>query len=390
MEAGFLRGDQTAEKRIYRYNCDEEIQGLVHSLSDEELAYLCIGRFVDAGSKSFIGDAGITVAGAAGETCGRFRERGVPSLVMADGPAGIRIAPTYGKDEEGIFAVDEGLVEQLKELLPETVLKQFGLCKERRERHGEIFYQYCSAIPVGTALAQSFNEEIVEACGNLVAEEMELFGIHLWLAPALNIHRNPLCGRNFEYYSEDPLVSGRMAAAMTRGVEKHPGRGVTLKHFACNNQETNRMRNNSLVSQRALRDIYLKGFEIAIRECAPAALMTSYNLLNGEHTSQRRDLLKNLLRQEWGYEGLIMSDWVITIMITDRGCRHPAATASGMIAAGNDLVMPGGSADHADIMSALRNIDAEYPVSRLDLEECAVNVLRTVYKLTHYGSEAQI
>ena len=148
----------------------------------------------------------------------------------------------------------------------------------------EIKTQYCTAIPIGTALAQSFDTDFVQRCGGIVGEEMEHFGVHLWLAPALNIHRSIRCGRNFEYYSEDPLVSGKMAAAMTRGVQAHKGCGTTIKHYAANNKEYNRTRNNSMVSERAMREIYLKGFGICVREAQPKAVMTSYNLLNGTHT----------------------------------------------------------------------------------------------------------
>ncbi|MCD8069511.1 MAG: hypothetical protein LUE87_11655 [Lachnospiraceae bacterium] len=228
---------------------------------------------------------------------------------MADGPAGVRVSRRYGVDEDGIYALDKNGLEDLLDLLPEEILAMAGLKQgEEKERHGQEFEQYCSAISTGTALAQSWNEKLAEECGNLVASEMELYGVDIWLAPALNIHRNPLCGRNFEYYSEDPLLSGKMAAALTRGVQARRGRMVTLKHFVANNQETNRMHSNSVVSERALREIYLKGFEIAVREAAPACIMTSYNLLNGEHTSARYDLLETLLRQEWGFAGLVMSD----------------------------------------------------------------------------------
>lgn len=202
--------------------------------------------------------------------------------------------------------------------------------------------------------------------------------IHLWLAPALNIHRNPLCGRNFEYYSEDPLVSGKMAAAITTGVQKQEGCGVTLKHFACNNQETNRMRSNSIVSERALRDLYLRGFEIAVKEAAPIAVMTSYNLLNGEHTSSRSDLLKGILKTEWSYDGLVMSDWITSGLGLKSEHKYPLACASGAIRAGNDILMPGGKADYENLIQAVNQEQAEYPVTRANLIECAYQVLKTI------------
>ena len=263
--------------------------------------------------------------------------------------------------------------------MPEETLARLPL-KLPAQRSGRLYEQNCTAIPVGMALAQSWNPAAVEVCGDVVGDEMERFGVHLWLAPALNIHRLPLCGRNFEYYSEDPLLSGRIAAAITRGVQAHPGCGVTIKHFCANNQETLRMHSNSVVSPRALRDIYLKGFELAIRESLPAALMTSYNLVNGEHTSQRPDLLETLLRQEWGYQGLVMSDWVIAGMQGD-GHKHPDACASGCIRAGNDLMMPGGPGDKANLLAAVNDPNARYPVTRADLEHCAARVAAAAIQL---------
>ena len=218
-----------------------------------------------------------------------------------------------------------------------------------------------------------------EACADLVALEMERFGIQIWLAPAMNIHRLPLCGRNFEYYSEDPLISGKMAAAITKGIQKHPGRAVSIKHFCCNNQETNRMHSNTLVSQRALRDIYLRGFRIAIEDSDPATMMSSYNLLNGEHTSQRRDLLETILREEWGYRGIVMSDWV-SGNINKPDDKYPGAVASGAVQAGNDIMMPGTSGNQADILAALKG-EAAYKVTRADLERCAARMIALAWRL---------
>lgn len=364
--------------------CNAKAMELVKTLTDQELAYLCVGGFKDEGSNSFIGNAGMQVAGAAGETAGICRDKGVPNLIMADGPAGLRLAREYGVDENGIYSLDNGNFDAIAELLPESMMAILGVGK-KPERHGEVFSQNCSAIPTGTALAQSWNTALLEACGDLVGEEMERFHVHIWLAPALNIHRLPLCGRNFEYYSEDPLISGKMAAAITRGVQKHPGCGVSIKHFCCNNQETNRMYSNSHVSQRALRDIYLKGFEIAIRESAPATVMSSYNLLNGEHTSQRYDLMETILRQEWGYEGLVMSDWVTPGLGSGKH-KYAYACAHGSIKAGNDLMMPGGKGDHANLMAALADEDSAYPITREDLERCAARVVELAWKLGGTGN----
>lgn len=361
-----------------RPNQHSEIREQLKAFSDEELAYLCVGGFVEEGSKSVIGNAGIKVAGAAGETTSRFLDKNIHSLVMADGPAGLRLSRQYGVDEKGVYAVGDEVPAAFVEFIDEKILAMFGK-KEKVERHGEIHDQYCSAIPIGTALAQSFNLDLVEKCGDLVGEEMERFGVHIWLAPALNIQRSPLCGRNFEYYSEDPYISGKMAAAVTKGVQSHKGCGVTIKHFCCNNQETNRFHSNSIMDERTLREIYLKGFEIVVKEANPVAIMTSYNLLNGEHTSQRHDLNVTVLRNEWGYNGLVMSDWLTPGFGLQ--CKYPYACASGSIKAGNDLMMPGGKGDIENLMSALASADIEYPISREDLLDCATSVVYTIQRL---------
>ena len=358
---------------------DAKAADLAASMTDSDLAMLCTGAYNGGvGSNSVIGNAGITVAGAAGETTGIFEN--IPPLIMADGPAGVRISPRYGRDENGVYSLDDGSMAEIAGLLPEHLLTLFGYDKEKARRDGIVYGQYCTAIPIGTALAQSWNPDVCEACGDIAAEEMERFGIDIWLAPAMNIQRLPLCGRNFEYYSEDPLISGKMAAGITRGVQKHPGRGVSIKHFCCNNQETNRLHSNSQVSQRALRDIYLKGFRIAIDESDPATVMSSYNLLNGEHTSQRYDLLETLLREEWGYKGIVMSDWVSGNFNTPDN-RYPGAVASGAVRAGNDIMMPGTEKHHQDILRALNNSDSDYPVTRKDLEKSAARMITIAWRL---------
>lgn len=360
---------------------DPETLATVHSMTDEELATLCVGAFAGAGSESVVGNAGVTVAGAAGETRA-FPRYGIPGLVMADGPAGLRLASRYAQTPNGPAAVGADSFADMFEMIPEAMRTaiQATMGGGAKTPEGPVYEQPCTAIPIGTALAQSWDPAVVEACGDLVGDEMERLGVHLWLAPALNLHRSPLCGRNFEYYSEDPLLSGRTTAAMTRGVQKHPGCGVTLKHFCCNNQETNRMHSNSQVSPRALRELYLKGFAIAVREAAPAAIMTSYNLLNGEHTSQRADLMEELLRKEWGYRGLVMTDWVIPSFSPD-GQRYPGACASGTIGAGNDLMMPGSPADRDDLLTALQAPSVRYPLTRARLERCGARIVETARRL---------
>lgn len=241
------------------------------------------------------------------------------------------------------------------------------------EDPGETYYQYCTAIPVGTLLAQTWDTALIREVGAMIGGEMETFGVTLWLAPGMNIHRNPLCGRNFEYYSEDPLLSGRIAGAMTDGVQSVPGCGTTIKHFACNNQEDNRMDSDSILSERTLREIYLKGFEIAIKESQPMSIMTSYNLINGVHAANCNDICTKAARCEWGFEGMIMTDWTTT----EKG---PVCTASGCMRAGNDLVMPGAVCDRENLEQEL----AEGKLSIEDLKACISRLANIVWQSNQY------
>ena len=311
---------------------------------------------------------------------------------MADGPAGLRLAPAYGVDAEGPFSLsDSSLPASFLELMDDAGREALGVADEPELREpAEIREQYTTAIPIGTALAQSWNPALAQRLSDVVGAEMERFGVDLWLAPAFNLHRTALCGRNFEYLSEDPLLSGRIAAAIARGVQSHPGRGVTVKHLACNNQETNRLNSNSNVSPRALRDLYLRAFEICVRQARPAAVMTSYNLINGVHTSESAELLEAILRQEWGFDGLVMTDWVVDGM-TRSDMKHPRATAAASVKAGNELFMPGGESDRENLLAALRqgsegneadfDGDPDGGVARLtraELEKQAARVIRAV------------
>ena len=213
---------------------------------------------------------------------------------------------------------------------------------------------------------------------------MELFSVDSWLAPALNIHRNPLCGRNFEYYSEDPLISGNAAAAITNGVQKHKGKYTTIKHFAANNQEDNRYFTNAHISERALREIYLKGFEIAVKESKPCSIMSSYNLLNGVHTANSYDLLEAVARDEWKFEGYIMTDWFtsqdVPMLTGNNTYKYSISSSVGCIYAGNDLQMPGCQKNVDDIVDAVKNkkrIDG-YEIGIGDLQHAVLNILRLV------------
>lgn len=361
--------------KVCAYDIDRTIDPFVRELTDEELAHLCLGAFVSGETGAVVGSSALHVAGAAGETTNYMDDKlCCRRIVMADGPAGLRLSQRWVKNEDGTVS---SAIEKLPDGMDEIVSPEMNasikavfdsIPKDKIQEH------FTTAIPIGTALAQSWNTDFCEKCGDLVGAEMELYGVDLWLAPALNIQRNILCGRNFEYFSEDPLISGKMAAAITRGVQRHSGRGVTIKHFAANNQETNRYNNNSIVSERAMREIYLRGFEIAVREGAPKALMTSYNLLNGEHTSQCKALVGDILRGEFGFKGLVMTDWITTGVVYDHSSAHPAIYAHKVIKAGNELIMPGGQPDFDDIMGSLKSGE----ITREELLIAASRVYRAI------------
>ncbi len=344
------------------------------AFSDRELATICAGKHSDAeGMAAIIGNSASRLAGGAGETASLVTEKGYGAIVMADGPAGLRLATRYMETEDGQEGLDSDAFDSILNILPPEIQHLIHMKlrqNEEKAKNHAVLYHYASAIPVGTALAQAWDPAVVEACGDLVGEEMELFGANVWLAPALNIHRSPLCGRNFEYYSEDPLISGKTAAAMTRGVQKHEKCAVTIKHFACNNQETNRFGSNSVLSQRALREIYLKGFEICVKEASPKALMTSYNLLNGTHTANRGDLITTVLRGEWGFEGVVMTDWGTTNDKFNLGV-YGASSPALCVKAGNDLMMSGTKEDVDGILAGLK----DGTITRAELEACAGRIL---------------
>lgn len=345
-------GAQSAEK--------EEISCLVEQLTQEELISLVTGDPAK-GQGSALGSAGISVPGSAGETSSCALEKGIANIVLADGPAGLRLNQQY--------YVKDGKPQ----MLPFEASLERGLFFDAPVMDGETYYQFCTAIPVGTMLAQTWDTALLWEVGQMVGDEMERFGVTLWLAPGMNIHRNPLCGRNFEYYSEDPLLSGKMAAALTKGVQSHPGCGTTIKHFACNNQEDNRMASDSILSERALREIYLRGFGIAIQDAHPLSMMTSYNLINGIHAANSYDLCTNAARCEFGFDGFIMTDWTTTEHGSD-------CTASGCIQAGNDLIMPGQFSDHDSIRQALERGDLQLS----QLKKCAANIVRVILKSNRY------
>ena len=341
------------EKKIYRSAYATEQMA-------EDLIPLLYGNIAE--TTSTLGAAGIRVPGTAGETTeGLLDKYGIPSLIMADGPAGIRLQQHYEVDRATDTVYGIGVLGALEN----------GFLVDREEHEGaDQYYQYCTAFPVGTVMAQTWNRDLMQRFGEAVALEMEAFHVNLWLAPGLNIHRNPLCGRNFEYYSEDPFLSGTLAASVTKGVQCHKGCGVTIKHFACNNQEDNRMGVDVKISERTLREIYLRGFEIAVKEGQPTAIMSSYNLVNGVHAANSKDLCTRIARKEWGFDGVIMSDWNTTVP-------EDGSVAWKCAAAGNDIIMPGNTEDAESIRKAYRNGD----LTEEEIRSCAGRILKLISQL---------
>nr|WP_295306899.1 glycoside hydrolase family 3 protein [uncultured Blautia sp.] len=343
----------------------EKAREITEKLTDEELIAMVIGE-ISKGQGQALGSAGNMVPGAAGETSSALKEKyGIPGASMADGPAGIRLNRSYQVDKATGDIYSEGILDAL-----EGGFLAFG----KKHENAETYYQYCTAIPVGTLLAQTWDVNLMEEVGKAVAAEMQEFGISWWLAPGMNIHRNPLCGRNFEYYSEDPLVSGAMAAAITKGVQSVPGVGTTIKHFACNNQEDNRMGVDSVVSERVLREIYIRGFEIAVKQAQPMAIMTSYNLVNGVHAANNKNLCTQAARKEWNFQGIIMTDWTTTEA-------HGGSTSWKCPWAGNDLIMPGGNHDVEGIRKALESGE----LTREELKACVTRLLSVILQTLACG-----
>lgn len=366
------------------YDVEEEILPEVATLTEDELISLGVGAFdPKAPAISIVGNAAQSVCGAAGETSMLVKQK-YGTLVMADGPAGLRLDQRFYRDEKGVHSIGAaGFPESVMEMMPKAVklgMKLLNGNGEKLPEGAQVEYQYATAIPIGTGIAQSWNTDFARLCGDIVGDEMERFGIHLWLAPALNIHRSILCGRNFEYYSEDPLISGKFAAALTQGVQSHPGCGTTIKHFAANNQEKNRLNNNSKLSERALREIYLRGFEICVREASPCAIMSSYNLINGTHSSETRGLITDFLRAENGFDGMVMTDWVMDMAQAEKNPKHRGALADKVAEAGGDVFMPGGKKDFQRIKKALHNGE----LSHKQLEINGSHMLKMIMRLQRH------
>ena len=323
------------------YDGKYDLATFVAQMDVDMLATLAVGSSNRSTSAPVIGSDSDSVPGAAGETTKNYLEGwGIPNIVVADGPAGVRISQSF----EGTDATTG-----------ET----------------QTYYQFCTAWPIGTLLAQTWDVDLIQEVGKAFGEELREMGVTLLLAPGMNIHRNPLCGRNFEYYSEDPLVTGMTAASETKGVQSNQGVSVTLKHYITNNQETNRNRVDTIVNERALREIYLKGFEIAVKSAQPMALMTSYNLVNGIPAGHNYDLCTDIARGEWGFQGLVMTDW---------GGGQSKADLS--MHAGNDLIMPGGTSKANTILNGYNS----GTITKGDMQKSVINILNIILQSNNMGS----
>ncbi len=311
-----MASTMSAQTKLRADNIDEVLK----AMTIEEKAKLMVGganNFFGAGA--VVGGEADLVAGAAGTTP-RIERLGIPATVLTDGPAGVRIDPT---------------------------------------REGTTQTYYATAFPIGSCLASTWNTELVSKVGEAIGNETKEYRCDVILGPGMNLHRNPLCGRNFEYYSEDPLVTGKIAAAYIKGVQSQ-GAGVSAKHFAVNSQETDRTAVDERVSQRAARELYLRGFEIAVRESNPWTIMASYNKVNGEFSMGNHDLLTKILREDWGYKGIVMTDWI--------GIRNGLPTINE-VHAGNDLMEPGQPAQVQEIIEGVKS-------GKLSMEDVDRNVRR--------------
>ena len=319
-------GCGTSDKAPVNVINQEEVMA---QMSLEDKAHFVIGTGMQgfSGNDAVIGATRNLVPGAAGTTY-PLDSLGIPAIVLADGPAGLRIDAT---------------------------------------REGDSATYYCTHFPIGTLLASTWNTQLIEEVGEAIGQEVKEYGADVLLAPALNIMRNPLCGRNFEYYSEDPVVAGKTASAYITGVQKNDV-GTSIKHFAANNQETNRMNNDAHISQRALREIYLKGFEIAIKESKPWTVMTSYNYINGTYTSESKDLVETILRDEWGYEGTVMTDW------------FGGKDGARQMWAGNDMLQPGKDEQFDSIVAGVKS----GKLAQADLDRSVRRTLNLVEKSPRY------
>ena len=347
-----------------------EADALVESMTDEQLVTLVVGG--GTSNKNLQVEA----MGASGTTTPDLYEAlGIPNVVLSDGPAGLNLASHVVELANGVTKAAR--VPQMLEAYKRYLFGFAGkvlLMQMAEPGEGITHYHYATAWPCSQLLAQTFNPDLLEQIGDGVGQEMEAYGVTVWLAPGMNIHRNPLCGRTFEYYSEDPYVSGKMAAAIVRGVQKHPGKGISIKHFAANNCELERNFSSSNINERALREIYLRSFEIAVKESNPMTVMAAYNKINGVYCTNNYDLLVKILRNEWGFEGLVMSDWDSMKADPADPVKPHSSDVQKAQAAQCDLVCPGRP---DQIQTLLKGLETG-AVSRNDLKRSAVRILKMI------------
>lgn len=334
---------------------DEKVDKFMKTLSLADMVEIVVGIGMFGGETRF------NMPGSVGNTTSKFWDKGLANVTLCDGPAGLRITKRSVVMKDGSVKPVE-LPISVFEMFPDFVQNMLKADPSK----GTVIYQYTTAFPVTAALAQSWNVELLEEVGKAIFVEMKEYGCTFWLAPAVNIHRNPLCGRNFEYVSEDPFLTGEVAAAITKGIQQEEGYYVTVKHFACNNMEDNRNKVSSNLSERALREIYLRGFERAVRKGHAKGIMTSYNRINSVYAPNSHDLCTKVLRNEWGFDGVVMTDW----FSTNKGLGHNALA----MRAGNDLIMPGGGSYKKEIIAGVKS----GMIKEEDVRRCCANVVRAI------------
>ena len=342
----------THKYKVPELDKSPEIDRIVSGLTYKDMSRLLVGR-------TYFGPFRHRVFGAVGYTTSKLFHKGIDAMPMADGPQGLNLTQVSTRPKHNLFAIPT-LPESLRHV---HVISKLGSASNKHKDQ-ELFYQYCTSWPSETVVAQTWSVNHAKLLGSAVAKEMLEYGVVFWLAPALNIHRNPLCGRNYEYYSEDPLLTGHMASYIIKGVHEENGCYPTIKHFAANNLETKRNVSSSNLDERTLREIYLKAFRIAVETEKPEAVMCSYNKLNGIYTALNYDLQTQILRNEWGFDGIVMTDWFAT--------GHHESLDELCCKAGTDLIMPGLPFIPSKIMKAYK----KGLISKDDIERSARRIIK--------------
>ena len=341
--------------KVPEFESNSEIDRIVSNLTLKDMSTLLVGR-------TYLGPFRHRVFGAVGYTTAKLFNKGIDQMPMADGPQGINLTQISTKPMHNLFAVPT-LPEALRS---SHLISKLGTTFENKKKN--LYYQFCTSWPSETVVAQTWDTNNARLLGHATAVEMKEYGVVFWLAPAVNIHRNPLCGRNYEYYSEDPLLTGLMAKSVIKGIHDIEGCFPTIKHFAANNLETKRNVSSSNLDERTLREIYLKAFRIAIENQSLEAVMCSYNKINGVYTALNYDLQTKILRNEWGFDGIVMTDWFAT--------GHHENLDELCCKAGTDLIMPGLPHIPARILKACK----KGLISREDIERSARRIIKLALK----------